>query len=153
MGLLPCPNLPLWVAEKSFSSSDVNHFPSKKAFSPAVPFHLNPQPIMLWARPDLLQDAVGEAPVLEETLAQRFARRSFIKYTQPCLCRLPVSAATESRTDSATGSDGKQNLEGGGGDANKNRAEALALRPFRLIFRRRLTLWKPKLTYSSTSGV
>lgn len=27
MGLLPCPNLPLWAAEKSFSSSDENHFP------------------------------------------------------------------------------------------------------------------------------
>lgn len=55
MGLLPCPNLPLWPAEKSFSSSDENHFPlQKKAFSPAVPFHLNPQPIMLQTRADLL---------------------------------------------------------------------------------------------------
>lgn len=58
MGLLPCPNLPLWSAEKSFSSSDENHFPlqkkKKKAFSPAVPFHLNPQPIMLQTSAHLL---------------------------------------------------------------------------------------------------
>lgn len=32
MGLLPCPNLLLWVAEKSFSSSDENHFPLQKGF-------------------------------------------------------------------------------------------------------------------------
>lgn len=30
---------------------------------------------MLWARPNLLQDAVGGAPVLEETLAERFLLR------------------------------------------------------------------------------
>lgn len=30
MGLLPCPNLPLWPAEKSFSSTDENHFPLRK---------------------------------------------------------------------------------------------------------------------------
>lgn len=61
------------------------------------------------------------------------------------MCRLPVSAAAESRTDAPTDSDGKQNLEGGGGGANKSSAAASALRPFRLIFRRRLTFWKLKL--------
>lgn len=72
MGLLPCPNLPLWPAEKSFSSSDENHFPlQKKAFSPAVPFHLNPQPIMLQTRTDLLQDTVAGTVVLVESLAHR----------------------------------------------------------------------------------
>lgn len=30
MGLLPCPNLPLWPAERGFSSSDENHFPPPK---------------------------------------------------------------------------------------------------------------------------
>ena len=46
MGLLPCPNLPLWPAEKSFSSSDENHLPpskkkkkkKKKSFLSCSPF-------------------------------------------------------------------------------------------------------------------
>lgn len=37
MGLLPCPNLLLWVAEKSFSSSDENHFPLQKGFLSCSP--------------------------------------------------------------------------------------------------------------------
>lgn len=48
---------------------------------------------------------------------------------QHCMCRLPVSAAAESRTDAAAaGSSGEQNLQSGGSGSYGNAAAAAAVR-------------------------